>query len=64
MKSWKTTAAGIVAGLIAALNAPELKALEPSWMVSLTPYLGSIAIALMGVFARDNSVTSEQAGAK
>lgn len=58
MKSWKTTLAGALAALGAYFSSQEgaLKILGTVLMA-----LGSL---LTGIFARDNTVTSEKAGAK
>lgn len=65
MKSWKTTAAGIAA-IVAAL-ATAVGALFDADPVSM-PDWGAVAAAVMAgvglIAARDNGVTSEQAGAK
>lgn len=63
--SWKTTLAGI--GAILAAIGPALKAVfdgdpstNPDWAVVATAVTAGIGL----IFARDNKVTSEQAGAK
>jgi hypothetical protein len=65
MKSWKTTTAGIAA-IVAAL-ATAVGALFDADPVSM-PDWGAVAAAVMAgiglIAARDNGVTSEQAGAK
>jgi hypothetical protein len=65
MTSWKTTAAGIAA-IVAAL-ATAVGALFDADPVSM-PDWGAVAAAVMAgiglIAARDNGVTSEQAGAK
>lgn len=65
MTSWKTTAAGIAA-IVAAL-ATAVGALFDSDPLSM-PDWGAVAAAVMAgvglIAARDNGVTSEQAGAK
>jgi peptidoglycan/LPS O-acetylase OafA/YrhL len=65
MKSWKTTAAGIAA-IVAAL-ATAVGALFDADPVTM-PDWGAVAAAVMAgiglIAARDNGVTSEQAGAK
>lgn len=60
MKSWKTT----VAGALAALGAYLVTVNEPSWLPTLGKILAGASTAAIGFFARDNNVTSEQAGAK
>lgn len=59
MKSWKTTLAGAIAAVGAYLVANETGAAHTvgQVMVGLGPFL-------VGLFARDNNVTSEQVGAK
>ena len=65
MKSWKTTAAGVVAFIAAAST--QVSAMidgdpltNPEWGVVIASFM-----VLVGLFsARDNGVTSEQAGAK
>lgn len=59
MKSWKTTLAGAVSALGYALSKSDDHTLQTIGSI-LTP----IGALLMGAFARDNSVTSEKAGAK
>jgi hypothetical protein len=65
MKSWKTTAAGIAA-IVAAL-ATAVGALFDADPLSM-PDWGAVAAAVMAgvglIAARDNGVTSEQAGAR
>ncbi len=64
MKSWKTTVAG-VGGLLTALGSilnqlfDGNPATNPDWNVMLPVLFASI----IGIFARDNNVTSEQANA-
>ncbi|MFH1067839.1 MAG: hypothetical protein V1746_08045 [bacterium] len=60
MKSWKTT----LFGALAALGVYLENLTEPSWMPMVGKVLVMISTFLVGLFARDNSVTSEQAGAK
>ncbi len=65
MKSWKTTTAAIaamVAVIGTALNAQfdTDPATVPDWGLTVSVVLASI----IGLFARDNNVTSEQAGLK
>jgi peptidoglycan/LPS O-acetylase OafA/YrhL len=64
-QSWKTTAAGIAAIVAAAATAVvALFDADPTTV----PDWGAVAAAFMAglglVFARDNNVTSESAGAK
>jgi hypothetical protein len=65
MKSWKTTTAGvlaIVAAIATALSASfdSDPLTVPNWDIVIAATLAGIGL----IFARDNSVTSETAGAK
>ena len=62
--SWKTTLGGILSMIGAALqalpdNAPGAATLKP-WSI----FLVAVGASITGLAARDNNVTSEQAGAK
>ena len=57
MKSWKTTFCGALAAVGVYLHA------QPG-LETLGTVVTAIATALLGFVARDNNVTSEQAGAK
>ena len=59
--SWRTTVSGIVAILGAILLAVKslLAGVQPDWAVVTT----GIAVGIGLIAARDNKVTSEQAGA-
>lgn len=64
MKSWKTTLGGVVALLSLAYNVITLMTdgdpnTNPDWNVVIT----SASAALALIFARDNTVTDEQANA-
>lgn len=60
MKSWKTT----LCGAIAALGVYFQTIPDPAWMMTLGQVLAGVGTFLTGMFARDNNVTSEQAGLK
>jgi hypothetical protein len=65
MKSWKTTTAGvlaIVAAIATALSASfdSDPLTVPNWEIVIAATLAGIGL----IFARDNTVTSETAGAK
>lgn len=65
MKSWKTTAAGIVAGLSILLSQASTlldddAKTNPSW----SEIVAAIGMLGVGIFARDNDVTSKAAGAE
>lgn len=60
MKSWKTSVCGILGALCAALAIiGEMPAVWSKVFTALGPFFGSLGL----LFARDNGVTSEQAGA-
>lgn len=59
-KSWKTTLGGILAAIGTGLQGVK----DPSWVALIGQVLGGIGVLVMGMAARDNSVTSEDAGAK
>lgn len=63
MKSWRTTALGVIAGLMIIL--PEIGDLisDPE-NFSITIVMSGLSAMGIGWFARDNNVTSEQAGAR
>lgn len=63
--SWRTTVAGIAAIGIAVLTA--VKALfdnDPVTMPDWGAVIAAITVGIGLIFARDNSVTSKEAGAK
>lgn len=63
--SWKTSLSGIMAGLAILLaQAMTLTDSDPSTNPDYTQIIAGIGLITMGLSARDNSVTSEQAGAK
>lgn len=61
MASWKTFVAG---GIAAVGKALESAAGAPHWMIVLGQGLEVLGVFLLGANARDNKVTSEEAGAK
>ena len=65
MKSWKTTAAGILCA-VATLLAQASNFLDgkPETVVDLTAVTSAFGILWLGISARDNSVSSERAGVK
>jgi len=68
MKSWKTTVLGVCTILVAVASA--IIALidgDPTTVVDVESVIGAVVGALVGmglIAARDNGVTSEDAGAK
>jgi hypothetical protein len=59
VKSWKTTAAGLVAAIGTYLVGAEGL---PPWWKHVGNILQMVGVAGIGMMARDNNVTSEQAG--
>lgn len=59
MKSWKTTTAGAVGALAVFLSNQDNATAK-----LIGHILQGVSVVLMGLFARDNNVTSEQVGAK
>lgn len=65
MKSWKTTTLGILSGLgILATQVSYLLDNDAATTFSFEAVIAALGIMGIGIFARDNKVTSEQAGAK
>ena len=63
-KSWKTTAAGIAAIVIAVASLVQAQFDgDPSTVPNYEIAIAAIMSGLVGLFARDNDVSSEQAGA-
>ncbi len=65
MKSWKTTLSSVcgIVGLLATAIPAAIDgnpATDPQWGIVIPTIMG----LAVGLFARDNNVTSEQAGAK
>lgn len=62
--SWKTTVAGITAGLAIILSQVSyLFDADPQTVFSVEAVISALGLIGIGFFARDNNVTSEQAGA-
>lgn len=59
-KSWKTTLAGVIAAAAAGVATANIDPI----VTKIAGIVAAIATAALGVFARDNGVTSEDAGAK
>lgn len=60
MNSWKTT----LFGALAALGTYLATVQDPEWLQYVGKGLVMVGPLLLGLFARDNNVSSEQAGAK
>ena len=58
--SWKTT----LFGTLSAIGAYLATVHDPAWVATVGKALMALGPMLLGWFARDNNVTSEQAGAK
>lgn len=64
-KSWKTTWSGVIGGLVILLGqAQTLLDDDPKTNPEYTIVVGAIGMISLGISARDENVTSEQAGAK
>lgn len=62
--SWKTTAFGILSALgIIATQVSYLLDANPETVFSIEAVFAALGVAGIGFFARDDKVTSEQAGA-
>lgn len=59
MKSWKTTLCGAISAAATGIAAANL---DPM-ITKIAGIVATVATAALGYFARDNNVTSEQAGA-
>ena len=63
--SWKTTSAGVLAGIaIIATQVSYVLDADPATVFSLEAVFGALGMIGIGFFARDNNVSSEQVGAK
>jgi hypothetical protein len=65
MKSWKTTVAGVLTALLPVLNAVSAfldndPLTIPDWGLAIAAVTAGLGL----IFARDNGVSSEEAGAK
>lgn len=65
-KSWKTTLAGILAivGAGITLVATPILDNDPNTVPQIAEFFSIAAAGFVGLFARDNNVSSEDAGAK
>jgi len=66
MKSWKTTACGILAAIAAGITLVAIPLLDndPATAANWGAFGASLAAAVGLLFARDNNKTSEDVGAK
>lgn len=65
MKSWKTTVGGLIVFLTAIMH--ELQYVlddDPTTNFGWSVVIAAAGVFIMGLFARDKNVTSEQEGAK
>ena len=63
--SWKTSAAGVLGAIgIIATQLSYVFDTDPNTTFSVEAFIGAFALIGIGWFARDNNVSSEQAGAK
>lgn len=63
--SWQTTIGGLLAAVgIAVLGLHANGTAMPDWVVEIAPILGVIGAAMAGITARDNGVSSKDAGAE
>lgn len=66
MASWKTTVCGILGIVVAGINfiaMPMLDA-DPATLPNYTAFVAALTAGIGLLFARDNNVSSEQAGVK
>lgn len=64
MKSWKTTVLGILTIIIAVATAGKLALTGGIGAVDFAGVIPAVMAGVGLIFARDNDVSSEQAGAK
>ena len=62
MKSWKTTAAGVV-GIVVAVGSAALVWLKTGAVPDFGPVVAAVTAGVGLIAARDNDKTSEQVGA-
>ncbi len=65
LKSWRTSLAGLLSAI--AMSIPTIQAAidgNPATVPDWSIVVGAVGLAVVAFFARDNKVTSEQAGAK
>lgn len=60
MKSWKTTLGGAISALGTYLATVD----DPAWLSLVGQIFVGLGVLIIGMNARDNTVTSEEAGAK
>lgn len=60
MKSWRTT----IGGALLAIGSIMVQVSAPEWVSTLGGACVSVGGLIMGVHARDNKVTSKEAGAE
>lgn len=60
MKSWRTTLAGAIAALGTYLSTVD----DPAWLQIVGQVMLAVGMLILGGSARDNKVSSEEAGAK
>ena len=62
MKSWKTTAAGVV-GIVVAVGSAALVWLKTGAVPDFAPVMAAVSAGVGLIMARDNDKTSEDVGA-
>ncbi len=65
MKSWRTTVLGFVAGIsLILVQITNVLDDDPATIFELSQVFAGLAALGIGIFARDNNVTSKAAGAE
>lgn len=65
LTSWRTTVAGVLPAIIILLTeVNHLIDSDPTTKVNFYQVLSALSLLGLGMFARDNGVTSKQAGAE